>query len=118
MKKNAVLLLAAVCIVIVLLLGVYYVQNMITPKIPNPAWVTELITQESKSANTTSIIRCSYANKTVYYIPPKYADIPSILYDAAGKEICSPDGGLTGKGDGKCSDFFETRSNCTTIWRK
>jgi hypothetical protein len=57
-----------------------------------------------------------YKGKTVYYIPAKCCDIPSELYDADCNIICSPDGGLTGKGDGRCPDFFETRTKEKLIW--
>ena len=58
----------------------------------------------------------SYKGKAVYYIPAKCCDIPSILLDENCKQICSPDGGLAGTGDGKCPDFFKERSKEKLIW--
>jgi hypothetical protein len=30
--------------------------------------------------------------------------------------MCAPDGGFTGKGDGKCTYFFDARTNEKLIW--
>lgn len=57
-----------------------------------------------------------YKGQAVYYFPPRCCDIPSTLYDKECNVICSPDGGITGAGDGKCSDFFSERKNEKLIW--
>lgn len=84
------------------------------------SWTEELIKKEESApaANPpASLTRCSYKNRVVYYLPPRCCDVPSTLYDEEGKIICHPDGGFTGKGDGKCSDYSNQKSNCTVIWR-
>jgi hypothetical protein len=58
-----------------------------------------------------------YNGQTVYYIPPRCCDIPSILLDENCNTICSPDGGITGGGDGRCSDFFDKRTDEKLIWK-
>jgi len=58
-----------------------------------------------------------YNGQTVYYIPPRCCDIPSRLLDENCNVICSPDGGFTGKGDGKCNDFFSKRTGKKLIWK-
>ncbi|WP_018478502.1 DUF6970 domain-containing protein [Pontibacter roseus] len=58
-----------------------------------------------------------YDGQTVYYIPPYCCDVPSQLYDSNCNLICSPDGGFTGRGDGKCNDFFEKRTNERLVWK-
>jgi hypothetical protein len=63
------------------------------------------------------IARYTYRQQLVYYIPPRCCDMPSDLYDAAGALICHPDGGFTGRGDGRCSDFFAERTNEEIVWR-
>jgi hypothetical protein len=40
----------------------------------------------------------------------------SILYDANGKLICRPDGGIAGSGDGKCPDFLAKRKDGWRLW--
>jgi hypothetical protein len=57
-----------------------------------------------------------YNGQIVYYIPSRCCDIPSILVDENCNSVCSPDGGLTGKGDDKCTDFFEKRTDEKLIW--
>ena len=86
----------------------------------NASWITEWIKREESNpvANPpASLTKCTYKNQTVYYVPSRCCDIRSALYDDKGEAICSPDGGITGKGDGKCSDFLETRTNCEVVWQ-
>src|SRR6185369_12567791 len=45
-----------------------------------------------------------YKGQKVYYMAPPCCDQLSKLYDSNCNLICSPDGGFTGKGDGKCPD--------------
>ena len=64
-----------------------------------------------------SIWKYSYKHATVYYVPRlACCDIPSTLYDVNGRTLCSPDGGISGGGDGKCPDFFSQRSNGVRLW--
>lgn len=58
-----------------------------------------------------------YKGKTVYYIPARCCDIPSTLLDENGKTLCFPSGGFTSAGDGKCPDFFTSRSDEKLIWQ-
>jgi hypothetical protein len=84
-----------------------------------PEWLAILIkTLESEPvANPPArITQFEFRGQTVYYLPPRCCDIPSTLYDAQGAVLCSPDGGFTGRGDGKCTDFFSTRTNERPIW--
>jgi len=64
-----------------------------------------------------SVWQYEYNGQTVYYIPAHFADIPSQLLDNNCNPICSPDGGFTGEGDGKCSDFISKRANPKLIWQ-
>ncbi len=59
----------------------------------------------------------TYKGKTVYYIPPRCCDIPSTLLDENCQPLCFPSGGFTGAGDGKCLDFFTSRSAEKLIWQ-
>ncbi len=50
-----------------------------------------------------------YRGKLVYYVPSAsccIGDQFNTLYDASGKVLCNPNGGITGLGDGKCVGFF------------
>ncbi|MBU1101271.1 MAG: hypothetical protein KKA84_12795 [Bacteroidetes bacterium] len=64
-----------------------------------------------------SIWQYTYMGEVVYYVPPQCCDQFSTLYDKDGNVICAPDGGITGSGDGRCSDFFEVRENEKLIWQ-
>ncbi len=86
----------------------------------NPAWVDSLITeyQNAPVGNPPrEIYKYDYQGKPVYYLPPQCCDQLSTLYAADGSVLCAPDGGLTGRGDGKCSDFFQARTNEAVVWK-
>ena len=84
-----------------------------------PAFIKELIAgiEAAPAANSPGAIwQYHYGERTVYYMPPSCCDVPSALFDADGKLLCGPDGGFTGKGDGRCPDFFARRSQGRKIW--
>ena len=84
-----------------------------------PAWVDTLIAtfEAAPVANPPQrILRYRYRDEFVYYVPPTCCDRPSVLYDAKGTILCAPDGGITGRGDGKCADFRDRRSEESVIW--
>jgi hypothetical protein len=84
-----------------------------------PACIKKKINQLAQGPVTNppaKIYSYQYRGKTVYYFPPKCCDIPSTLYDADCNIICAPDGGLTGAGDGRCADFFSSRTAERLIW--
>ncbi len=86
----------------------------------NPAWVNQLIARferEPVGNPPQSIYRYEYKGKIVYYVPQQCCDQFSTLYDEQGQVICAPDGGITGKGDGKCPDFRGEAKNERLIWR-
>lgn len=86
----------------------------------NPDWVNRLIAQfqsEPVGNPPQSIYRYDFNGNTVYYVPPQCCDQFSVLYDASGKVICAPDGGLTGRGDGRCADFSQAAKNKQLIWQ-
>ncbi len=85
----------------------------------NPEWLTALINklQNEPVANPPArILQYNYNGQTVYYLPSRCCDIFGDLYDNNGNLIAHPDGGLTGRGDGRAPDFFEKRSNERLIW--
>ena len=89
------------------------------PEGPQAPWLTELISQlqnEAPANPPAKIYRYTYNNQEVYYLTGRCCDIPSKLFDKDGNQLCQPDGGFTGKGDGRCTDFLEKRTNETLIW--
>ena len=86
----------------------------------NPAWVDQLIKklESDPVANPPlSVWKYEYNGQVVYFVPQHCCDITSVLYDAEGAILCAPDGGIAGRGDGKCIDFFDKRSSEQLIWQ-
>ena len=84
-----------------------------------PAFVEQLIAEikaEPARNPPAKILRYEYDGQTVYFVPQHCCDMTSELYSSDGERLCAPDGGITGRGDGQCSDFFETRRKETLIW--
>ncbi|WP_276498415.1 DUF6970 domain-containing protein [Pontibacter litorisediminis] len=85
----------------------------------NPSWLTKLIGElklEEPSNPPAKIYRYTYLGQEVYYLTGRCCDVPGQLFDAQGNILCEPDGGITGRGDGRCPDFFEQRHNETLVW--
>jgi hypothetical protein len=83
-----------------------------------PAWLRAKITQFEQlpvGNPPRSILRTTYAGRTVYFVTPTCCDIPSELYEASGQLICFPGGGFAG-GDGRCPGFA-LPPDATVVWR-
>lgn len=64
-----------------------------------------------------SVYQYDYHGQKVYYVTAPCCDQFNKLYSADCNLICHPDGGITGKGDGKCPDFNQAKSNEVLIWK-
>lgn len=62
-----------------------------------------------------SVWKIEYASGSYYYIPPYCCDFMGQLYDEDCNLICHPDGGFSGKGDGKCADELDL-GNKLLVW--
>ncbi len=85
-----------------------------------PPWLRERIAVFEAAAVTNpprSVIRYVYRGAVVYFIPARCCDIPSQLLDAGGERVCAPDGGISGRGDGRCPDFHREARERTPVWR-
>jgi hypothetical protein len=88
--------------------------------IEGPEWIKNLVVTYMKDPvgnPPRSIWQYSYKGQTVYYFPPQCCDQFSMLYNAKMQVLCAPDGGITGKGDEKCPDFFQERKDEKLIWK-
>ena len=86
----------------------------------SPAWVMALIRQletEPVANPPGFLVRYEYKQQDVYFVPQRCCDVMSVVYSSGGAVLCHPDGGFTGKGDGRCADFFAERRNERIIWR-
>lgn len=87
--------------------------------IEDPAWVKDSVSEALKNPVQNpplSVSKCLYKNKIFYFLPSPCCDQFDYLYDFDGDEFCAPSGGITGYGNGKCSNFFE-KADCKEIWR-
>lgn len=62
------------------------------------------------------VVEYLYMEKKVYYIIMPCCDFFNEVYDDKCKLLGSPDGGITGKGDGKLPGFFKKATNEKTVW--
>lgn len=85
-----------------------------------PRWLQARIAEvlaERKRNPITRVLRYDYGGQTVYYISAPCCDQYSQVFDTQGKLVCQPDGGITGKGDGQCSDFEKNKTNEKLVWQ-
>lgn len=83
-----------------------------------PKCIEEIIDGMAKTGvidPSARVYRYNYNGQFVYYLPPRCCDMYSLLYDEDCNIICYPDGGHTG-GDGRCSDFLNSRTDEILIW--
>jgi len=85
-----------------------------------PLWVWKLVAElqlQPVGNPPQSIWEYEFEGKTVYYIPAQCCDMFSSLYDADETYICAPDGGIDGRGDGRCPNFHSERTNERLVWK-
>jgi hypothetical protein len=85
----------------------------------HPPIVEQLIARQlaqPKKNPPGSLWHYTYRGQSVYYVPPSCCDVESELHAGDGTVLCRPDGGMTGRGDGKCPDFFEVRTDEKRLW--
>ncbi|MCW3082127.1 hypothetical protein [Segetibacter sp.] len=58
-----------------------------------------------------------YQSKKVYTISSDCCDRFTTVVDADCNYICAPSGGFTGRGDGKCTDFFKEAKRLRLVWK-
>jgi hypothetical protein len=96
------------------------VRSSIADTTDRPAWLTariqKILAQEPANP-PVQIFRYLYNDQVVYYETAPCCDFFTTLYAADGKVICQPDGGITGKGDGRCPDFPNKRTRETLVWQ-
>lgn len=64
-----------------------------------------------------SVVEYTYKGKKVYYVVMPCCDFYNEVYDANCNYLGAPDGGFTGKGDGKIPDFVAEAKNEKLIWK-
>ena len=64
------------------------------------------------------VAQYQYNNHTVYYMASACCDKFNAVYDSACHLLGYPDGGYTGRGDGKMTDFSSEAKNKKVVWEK
>jgi len=73
---------------------------------------------DPKQGSPQSVVRYIYKNQTVYYVVSPCCDKHNIVYDKDCNILGYPDGGYTGRGDGKMTDFKNEASDAKVVWEK
>jgi len=55
--------------------------------------------------------------RRVYLVSADCCDRFTTAMDSDCKTICAPSGGFTGRGDGKCPDFFKKANHIRLVWK-
>ncbi|MBN8835472.1 MAG: hypothetical protein J0H76_13940 [Sphingobacteriales bacterium] len=84
-----------------------------------PVCIQEMIVKFSRQEPQNpphKIYSYTYHGQTVYYINAPCCDNFNELYDSDCRLLGYPDGGFTGRGDGKIPDFNKTKTDEKLIW--
>ena len=107
---------------IILLLALPFMNEQCNNKNKSkvPACVLERIEEikkENKWNPPAEINEYEFQGKTVYLVSSDCCDQYNSLIDSDCQVICAPSGGITGKGDGKCTDFTNVAKFTRQIWK-
>lgn len=63
-----------------------------------------------------TVMKYSYRDQTIFLFSSNCCDQFNSLYDESCHVICAPSGGFTGRGDGRCTDFYQTGKLLSKVW--
>ena len=94
--------------------------NDASPAIAMPACLQTIVNNMAEEPNgaAQSVMAFTYKNQPVYYLVSPCCDKYNIVYDSACNILGYPDGGYTGKGDGKMVDFKKEAIDGKVVWEK
>jgi len=78
----------------------------------------EAFTKLPKHEQPQNVIEYEYKGKKVYYVTMPCCDFYNEVYDSNCNLLGHPDGGFTGKGDGKLPDFNAEKKKGKIVWEK
>lgn len=110
--KKAFLLIAVITVVCS-----SFSKNIAKPVLP--ACIKQKIEafkKMEKHEQPQNVKEYEYKGKKVYYVTMPCCDFFNELYDSSCNLLGHPDGGFTGKGDGKLPDFNEKKTKEKIIW--
>ena len=72
---------------------------------------------KAQSANQPQVVtQYSYKGAAVFYITSGCCDQYNPVYSSDCQYLGAPDGGITGKGDGRLPDFYTNTTNKKIVW--
>jgi hypothetical protein len=77
----------------------------------------EIIKSQPKWNPAAQVDEYLYNGKTVYGFTNNCCDQYYEVFDAECNYICAPSGGITGRGDNKCTDFQEKAQFVRVVWK-
>lgn len=91
------------------------------PRESLPGWLEAKIAEwERSDADTTdalSVARIQHHGAPAYIVYANCCDRYNTLYDAQGRELCSPSGGITGQGDERCPKPEDPGTQRVDVWQ-
>ena len=85
---------------------------------PIPAWLQQRLAEYERmdaAARPVAVRSWVDQGRTFYYIVAGCCDRFNEVYDQNGRYVCAPDGGYTGRGDGKCVGLNQ-RQSMQSVW--
>ena len=84
-----------------------------------PEFALDLIDSDEAGGTAGRVMqiwRFGLKGNYVYLFNLECCDLPTPLYDHQGRYICSPGGGISGQGDGKCKDLSVNWKKGVLVW--
>ena len=79
--------------------------------------IIKTMSEDLSEGMPLSVTQFSYHGQKVYYMVAPCCDKYNIVYDSVCTILGYPDGGFTGRGDGKMQDFEKEAINPKVIWK-
>jgi hypothetical protein len=76
----------------------------------------KIMASDPNEGSPLSVARFTYKQQTVYYMVSPCCDKYNAVYDSVCNILGFPDGGFTGRGDGKMPDFRKEATGEKVIW--
>ena len=105
-------------LVIILTVAAQKCKKDLEPLIPTCIQLKiDQIKKEPRWNPPAEVSEYKYEGKRVFYFTSNCCDQYNQVYDDSCILRCAPNGGLTGKGDGKCNDFFQAAEKVAVVWK-
>ncbi|MGB8190585.1 MAG: hypothetical protein WCF67_01640 [Chitinophagaceae bacterium] len=75
------------------------------------------IKQQPKANPPVEVHAWTYNGRKVYLFSAPCCDQYVTILDENCQYVCAPSGGITGTGDGKCTDFYQSAQHVGLIWK-